>query len=138
MNTTVADLRLIDFNLNKSQDGSLVAVESMRDIPIEIRRIFYVYDSDGKNRGNHAHKETRQVLICVSGKVVVTCSDGDLSKSFTLDTPSKGLFIPEMIWDSVDYCEENTVLLVMSDTKYNREDYIENFENFKDIKYSLL
>ena len=136
MNTTVEDLRIINLSLNCDNSGSLVAVESLIDIPINIARIFYVYGSDGKNRGNHAHFKTRQVLICVSGTAIVTCNDGKDCRSFHLDSPDKALLIPEMIWDSVDYTGKDTILLVLSDSKYDREDYIEDFDKFRHIKLS--
>jgi dTDP-4-dehydrorhamnose 3,5-epimerase-like enzyme len=136
MNTTIEDIKIINFFRNCDEGGNLVAIESFKDIPIQISRVFYVYGSSG-NRGNHAHFKTRQVLICISGKVFVTCSDGNTSESFSLNSPDKGLYIPEMIWDSVDYIDNDSILLVLSDSHYDRNDYVEDFEKFKNIK-SLL
>jgi len=137
MNTTVEDLKIINLLRHCDSSGDLVAIESLKDIPINISRIFYVFGSDGENRGNHAHFKTRQVLICVNGSVIVTCKDGTNTISFNLDSKDKALFIPEMIWDSVSYTGKNTILLVLSDSQYDRDDYIEDFDIFKNIKSQL-
>lgn len=134
MNTTIRDVKYIDLKENIGNEGCLVAIEENNDIPINISRVFYVYGSDGKNRGNHAHVTTRQVLVCLNGSALVTCFDGEKYKTFILDRPDKGVFIPEMIWDSIDYACENTILLVLSSSPYDREDYIEDFDFFKNKK----
>jgi|TARA_Y100000310_G_scaffold288313_1_gene313843 dTDP-4-dehydrorhamnose 3,5-epimerase-like enzyme len=137
MNTTVEDSKIISLLRHSDNSGDLVSIESLKDIPINVSRIFYVFDSDGENRGNHAHIKTKQVLICINGSVVVTCSDGTNTISFNLDSKDKALFIPEMIWDSVSYTGKNTILLVLSDSQYDRDDYIEDFDIFKNIKSQL-
>ena len=134
MKTSVRDIELITLKKICSDEGSLVAIESFKDIPIPVSRIFYVYGTDNTNRGNHAHFRARQCLVCINGEVIVSCNDGDNEISFSLDSPDKLLYIPEMIWDSIDYIGSNTILLVMSDMMYEKEDYISDFEKFKNIK----
>ena len=134
MKTSIRDIRLLNLKSRSSEEGSLVAIEELRDIPISISRVFYVYDSDSRNRGNHAHFRARQCLICVNGGVIVTCSDGCEEVAFHLNSPDKLLYLPEMIWDSIDYVGTDTVLLVLSDSLYEARDYIETFEDFKKMK----
>jgi len=133
MKTTVEDIKILNFFKNHDKRGNLVAIEPLKDIPINISRIFYVYESDG-NRGNHAHFKTRQVLICLNGSIIVTCNDGNISRSFNLNSPDIGLYIPEMIWDSISYIDTASILLILADSHYDRSDYIEDFEKFKNIK----
>ena len=85
-------------------------------------------------RGKHAHHTTKQLLICVHGKIEVSCNDGVNNKKYLLETPQQGLFIPEMIWDEQRYMSEDTVLLVLSNTYYDVKDYIEDYDEFRRLK----
>ena len=132
-NTILADVLFYNMRTVIENDGSLVPIESNYDIPFPIKRIFYVYGA--KNiRGKHAHHTTKQLLICVHGKIEVSCNDGVNNKKYLLETPQQGLFIPEMIWDEQIYKDENSVLLVLANTVYNHLDYIEDYEEFKRLK----
>ena len=116
-------------------DGNLVPIESNYDVPFPIKRVFYVYGvKDQNDRGKHAHYKTKQVLICVHGKVEVLVDDGKKQQKYLLESPQQALYIPEMIWDEQVYLTEDTVLLVFSNTKYNPEDYIDDFNEFKKLK----
>ena len=116
-------------------NGNLVPIESNYDLPFPIRRVFYVYGvRDEGKRGNHAHFKTKQLLICLNGKIEVTCKDGYRTKTFLLESPQQGLLIPEMIWDEQVYRGEDAVLLVLSNLKYDPKDYIHNYEEFKKLK----
>jgi dTDP-4-dehydrorhamnose 3,5-epimerase-like enzyme len=113
----------------------LVPIESNYDVPFPIKRVFYVYGvKDQNDRGKHAHYKTKQVLICVHGKVEVLVDDGKKQQKYLLESPQQALYIPEMIWDEQVYLTEDTVLLVFSNTKYNPEDYIDDFNEFKKLK----
>ena len=117
------------------EDGNLVPIESNQDTPFPIRRIFYVYGvQHDSTRGCHAHFKTKQLLICISGKVEVVCKDGTREKTFLLDSPQLGLYIPEMIWDEQIYKSKDSILLVLSNTKYLPTDYIHDYEEFKKLK----
>ena len=129
--TNIDDTYLIDLNLLVDERGTLCPIE-FKSLPIDIKRIFYVFGVDSKNstRGNHAHITTNQILICISGSCKVICKDGISKISYTLDNPSKALFIPNMIWDNIIYESRDTILLALSDTEYNRDDYIENWNEY--------
>jgi dTDP-4-dehydrorhamnose 3,5-epimerase-like enzyme len=70
-------------------------------------------------------------LICISGKIEVTCKDGQDSRKYLLESPQQALYIPEMIWDEQRYLSEDSVLLVLANTKYIPSDYIHDFDLFK-------
>tara|TARA_R110000824_G_scaffold3379_2_gene15984 strand:- start:5624 stop:6043 length:420 start_codon:yes stop_codon:yes gene_type:complete len=117
------------------KNGNLVPLESSRDVPFDIQRVFYVYGvSDKEPRGLHAHYKTQQLLICLSGKVEVICKDGRRQSRYLLESPQQALFIPEMIWDEQVYRSESAVLLVLSNTHYDPADYIHDFEQFKRLR----
>jgi len=133
--TTLQDVKLTLLKTFLESDGNLVPIESNKDIPFNIQRTFYVYDvEDQNNRGKHAHYDTEQVLICLTGSVSVACSDGTGYEQWILDSPNKALYIPSMIWDEQVYATPETILLVLCSTEYDIEDYIENFELFQEEK----
>lgn len=115
-------------------DGNITPIESNYDLPFHIKRVFYVYGVDDQQvRGKHAHFKTKQLLICLNGEIEVTCKDGLNEKKFLLGSKSQGLYIPEMIWDEQIYKQKDSLLLVLASTKYNPDDYIHNYEEFKKL-----
>jgi hypothetical protein len=132
---TLNDVKFFNTRTMVEPDGNLVPIESNYDVPFPIKRVFYVYGvKDQNDRGKHAHYKTKQVLICVHGKVEVLVDDGKKQQKYLLESPQQALYIPEMIWDEQVYLTEDTVLLVFSNTKYNPEDYIDDFNEFKKLK----
>jgi len=118
-----------------NESGILCPIESGKDIPFDIKRVFYVYGvGNRETRGKHAHHKTKQLLICLSGKVEVVCKDKNKSVKFLLESPQQALYIPEMIWDEQVYYTESSVMLVLSSTLYNPDDYIHDLEEFKRLK----
>jgi dTDP-4-dehydrorhamnose 3,5-epimerase-like enzyme len=97
--------------------------------------MFYVYDvHDQNDRGKHSHHKTKQILIAVSGGVTVVCDDGKERRNYVLNEPNRALYIPEMIWDEQIYQSEDSVLLVLSNTNYEPDDYIEDYDEFRRLK----
>ena len=132
---TIDDVKFLNLRTMVEPDGNLVPIESMRDVPFDINRIFYVYGVKNQDdRGKHAHYKTKQVLICVHGKIEVLVSDGMKEKKYLLESPQQALYIPEMIWDEQVYLTSDTVLLVLSNMKYLPEDYIHDIEEFRKLK----
>ena len=131
----LSDVKFFNTRTMVEPDGNLVPIESNHDVPFHIKRVFYVYGVKNQDdRGKHAHHKTKQVLICVHGKVEVLVNDGNKHQKYLLESPQQALYIPEMIWDEQAYLTEDTVLLVLSNMKYIPEDYIHDFEEFKKIK----
>jgi hypothetical protein len=113
----------------KDDDGTLVPIE-FSDLPFEPKRIFYVCDvPKGEERGNHAHFETRQFLVCLQGSILVKLHDGKELKEYRL-MPNQSILVERMIWDSQVFETGNDVLLSICSTSYNKSDYIEDFEEF--------
>ncbi len=132
---TINDVKFFNTRTMVEPDGNLVPIESNHDVPFPIKRIFYVYGVKNQDdRGKHAHYKTKQVLICVHGKVEVLVNDGNNHQKYLLESPQQALYIPEMIWDEQVYLTKDTVLLVLSNMKYVPEDYIHDFKEFKKLK----
>jgi len=133
--TTLKDILFYNMRTIIEDDGNLVPIETNSDVPFDIERIFYVYGvRDTELRGQHSHFKTQQLLICVSGKVEVTCDDGKEKRKYLLESPQQGLFIPEMIWDEQRYLTEDSVLMVVANTKYIPKDYIIDYDKFIKLK----
>ena len=134
MNPTIHDVKFLKLKTVIACDGNLIPIESELDIPFDIKRVFYVYGVKNQNdRGKHSHYKTKQLLICLSGKIEVTCDDGKKRKKYVLSEPNEAVYIPEMIWDEQKYMSKDSVLLVLSNTHYNPNDYIEDYDEFKRI-----
>ena len=113
----------------KDPDGILVPIE-FDNLPFEPRRIFYVLDvPKGEERGMHAHYNTRQILTCLRGEVLVKLHDGSALREHRLH-PNEWVFVDKMIWDSQVFITGDDVLMSMCSTKYDKSDYIEDFAKF--------
>ena len=135
MTTTLDDILLINLRSFEDDKGSLIPIESKLDCLIDIERIFYVYNVPSNEvRGKHSHKKTVQVLICIKGSCEIKCDDGDKSKTFILDNPSKALYVPQGIWAEETYSNPETMLMVLCNTKYQKEDYVFDYQEFKHTK----
>lgn len=135
--TNLTDVKKFTLRTFDEPDGSLTPIEFGTDIPFKSKRIFYVYGvQDQNDRGKHAHHKTKQVLICLSGRVDVICDDGEKRERYMLCEPNDAIYIPEMIWDEQIYVGKNSVLLVIANTNYNKDDYIEDYEEFLKLKGS--
>lgn len=126
---------IIDFNsIGDEQRGYLVSLEANKNIPFSVKRVYYTYGvpTDAK-RGFHAHKNLEQVLVCTSGSLKVKCFDGKNEKIYSLDNPSKGLYMSNAIWREIYDYSENTVLMVLASELYDESDYIRNYDDFLEI-----
>jgi dTDP-4-dehydrorhamnose 3,5-epimerase-like enzyme len=116
--------------------GSLVALEVGRsmDIPFEVRRVYYIYGTgQGVSRGFHAHRDLRQVAICVSGRCRIVLDNGGQRDEAWLDSPLKGLVIEKMVWRELHDFSPDCVLLVLASEHYDEADYIRSFDEFIEL-----
>ena len=128
--TTIGGARLLALTNAKDLRGSLSALE-FRTLPFVPRRQFLVYDvASAEVRGEHAHVECHQLLICVAGSLRVLLDDGKSREDVLLDSPGAGLYIPPLIW-AVQYAHSaNAVLLVVASAAYDANDYIRDYDEF--------
>jgi dTDP-4-dehydrorhamnose 3,5-epimerase-like enzyme len=116
--------------------GGLVALESKGVIPFEIKRVYYIFDTQNVSRGFHAHKALTQVAICLKGSCTMLLDDGASRESVRLDSPLQGILIPHMIWREMHDFSDDCVLLVLASEHYDESDYIRDHDQFiKDVNY---
>ena len=112
--------------------GNLSFAENFKQIPFEIRRVYWVYDvPGGENRGGHAYKENEEFIIALSGSFDVILDDGVEKKRFSLNRSYYGLFVPKGVWREIDNFSTNSVALILSSTLYDEEDYIRDYSDYK-------
>ena len=113
--------------------GSLSFVEK-EIIPFSIKRVYYLYDVPfNGERGGHAHKDLFQVLIALNGSFELLLDDGSNTKKILLDSPNIGLYIPNGIWREMNNFSKNSVCLVLASQDYDENDYIRNYQDFKEM-----
>ena len=123
--------QLLRFKDLGDEKGKLVVVEGGIDIPFELKRVFYIYGSDpGIVRGCHANINSEFVLINVAGHSKVKITDGKNTEIVELNRPMDGVYLPKMIWKEMYDFSPDSVLLVLSNTHYDANEYIRDFDEY--------
>lgn len=123
--------KILEFGDLGDERGNLVVVEGAKDIPFEIKRVFYIYGSDSEVvRGQHANRNSEFVLINVSGTSKVRVDNGFEETVIELNRPRMGLYLPTMLWKDMYEFSEDSVLLVLTNTHYDGGEYIRNYEEY--------
>lgn len=124
-------IKILDIETHSDERGSLAVIESMNDIPFDIKRIYYLFSNqEGVVRGKHAHKNLKQVYIAISGSCKVILDDGTKKTEIILDNPMQGIFIDEVIWRELSNLSKDCVLLVLADNVFEEDDYIHDYSEF--------
>ena len=126
------NINFIDFEIRGDKRGSLVALEELKNIPFEIKSVYYMFGmKDDISRGFHAHRNLKQVAICVSGSCKFLLDNGkEKRKDIVLNAPNKGLLIESMIWREMYDFSHDCVLLVSANQYYSEKDYIRDYKKF--------
>lgn len=125
------DYKILNFDVKNDNRGSLIALENLKEIPFEIQRIYYIYDTNPDfPRGAHAHKELEQVLIMMDGSCEIVLNDGKNNKSIILNRPDIGLFIGKNMWREMRNFSYGAKLLVLASDFYNENEYIRDYNEF--------
>ena len=111
--------------------GSLIALEGGKNIPFDIKRVYIIFDTkDGVSRGFHAHRNLKQIAICVTGSCRFVLDDGAQKEEIIMDDASKGLLIENLIWREIHDISSDCVLLVLASEYYDEDDYIRHYVQF--------
>lgn len=121
--------REVPLSLHVEANGSVVVFEE-GTAPFSIRRTFVVTADRGQVRGNHAHKLCSQLLVALSGEVLVSVDDGMSQQEFLLSEMAQGLVIPPMNWATQKYLSQRSILLVVCDLLFDEADYIRDYSEF--------
>jgi mannose-6-phosphate isomerase-like protein (cupin superfamily) len=126
---------IIEFpKIGNSQLG-YISVAEKENLPFEVRRIYWTYYTpESVERGGHSHYDLEQVLIAMSGKIIITVEtlDGTMNE-FILENPNQGLFIPKNTWRTMKY-SHNAVQMCIASEVYDEKDYIREYKQFKSMK----
>ena len=130
-------IHFVNFLVHGDYRGSLVALEAQKTVPFDIKRVYYIFGTQvGVSRGFHAHKDLRQVAVCLTGKCRMVLDDGNLREEVWLDSPTKGLLIGDLIWREMHDFSPDCLLLVLASEHYKETDYIRSYEEFKRALHS--
>ena len=128
---TVFDCSIIDLPKTSFPSGNITAVEGFKNLPFDIKRVFYTYDiPGGESRGAHAHYKCHQFLVAVSGAFEVLLDDGINKRTVLLNRPFYGLHVPPGVWASEQGYSSGSVCLVLTSEPFDEKDYIRNYNDF--------
>lgn len=129
--TSIHDCQLTELPRIAFREGNITAIEGLKQIPFETKRVFYLYDIPaGTARGAHAHRHCQQFLIAASGSFEIQLDDGINSRSVRLNRPFQGLYIPAGIWSSQCNFSSGAVCLVLTSEAYDESDYLRSHDAF--------
>ncbi|MFQ1970809.1 sugar 3,4-ketoisomerase [Aeromonas veronii] len=124
-------IKIVPLQTHGDERGSLVSLEEGSNIPFEVKRVYYVFNTkDGVRRGFHAHKTLKQVAIAVRGSCRFVLDDGKERIEVTLDNPAQGLVIESFMWREMYDFTADCVLMVLADQHYDESDYIRDYNDF--------
>lgn len=127
-------MNLIHFKSLSDERGSLLAIEGNKDVPFDIKRVYYIYGTKPNvRRGLHAHINLRQVAICIAGSCTILLDDGSTKQEVALNSPMTGLVIEELVWREIYDFSEDCILMVLANNHYDEKDYIRQYDNFLEL-----
>jgi len=128
---TVNDAKLFDLNKIHYSEGNLTVIQGGKDLPYDLRRVFYLYDvPGGESRGAHAHRQCHQFLVAAGGAFEVLLDDGVNRRTVQLNRPFYGLHIPPGLWASEQSFSSGSTCLVLASHPYDEADYINSYDEF--------
>lgn len=128
------EVKMYSFPPHGDDRGQLIAIEEQNDLPFDIKRVYYIYDTlPGVRRGFHAHMDLQQILICVSGSCKIHLDNGYETAEVLLDKPNEGLYISNDMWREMYDFSPDAVLLVLASNLYDESDYIRDYDAFLEM-----
>lgn len=132
----VSEARIIKLPKYLDVRGNLSVIEQNKEIPFGIQRSYWLYDvPGGESRGGHAYRKNEEFIVALSGSFDVILDDGVERKVFSLNRSYYGLYIPNGLWREIENFSTNSLALVMASEKYDADDYIRDYEEFKRLNH---
>lgn len=114
--------------------GSLSFFENNHQIPFEIKRTYWIFDvPGGEKRGGHSFKNSNEFIVAISGSFDILIDNGISKNKYSLNRSNYGLYVPNLLWRSIDNFSSNSIALIVSSIPYTPDDYIFDFEEFKQL-----
>ncbi|MCZ2100767.1 MAG: FdtA/QdtA family cupin domain-containing protein [Chitinophagales bacterium] len=127
--------RIIELPKFEDPRGNLSIIEEFKNIPFKIERCYWIYDvPGGEVRGGHAFKVQQELIVALSGSFDVLINDGINEHIFSLNRSYHGLYVPAGLWRQMKNFSTNSLALVLSSTKFDKNDYIYNYNDFSNLK----
>ncbi len=124
--------KLINIKVHGDERGKLAVLESLKDIPFEIKRVYWIFDTlPEQERGFHSHKDMEQIVVAMDGACDFVLDDGERTETVTLNRPDKGLYIGKNMWRVMKNFSYGCKLMVLASDYYNEKEYIRNYGEFK-------
>ena len=124
-------IKTISFKALGDERGSLVSLEGNKSVPFDIKRVYYIFGTkEGISRGFHAHRNLKQVAVCVIGSCRFILDNGNQRDEVVLDKSTTGLLIDNLIWREMYDFSPDCVLMVLANEHYNESDYIRDYQSF--------
>lgn len=124
-------IKTVSFKPLGDDRGSLVALEANKSVPFDIKRVYYIFDTkQGVSRGFHAHKNLKQLAVCVTGSCRFILDNGKTREEIVLNTSTTGLIIEDLTWREMYDFTPNCVLMVLANQHYDETDYIRDYQEF--------
>lgn len=132
---SVHDCKILSLNKIHNRAGNITIVEGQKDIPFDVRRIYYLYDiPGGEDRGGHAHKGLHQLIVAASGSFDVVLDDSGEKRKISLNRPYSGLLIVPGIWRELTNFSSGAICLVLASELYDADDYLRDYNDFTQWK----
>lgn len=126
--------KIIDLPRIYDPRGNLTVVEQLKEVPFDIKRVYWTYDvPGGESRGGHAHKKCQSFIIAVSGSFTVRLDDGHRHETYHLNHPYQGLLINTGVWRTLEDFSSGAVCLALASELFDEKDYIREYDDF--IRY---
>ncbi|HAQ69903.1 MAG TPA: hypothetical protein DCR48_02905 [Flavobacteriales bacterium] len=133
--TTVEDIKLINLPRVDLSSGALTSINSGKEVPFDIQRVYYLYDVPNKSdRGAHAHKELYQLIVAASGSFEVEIDDSNEKRLYVLRQPDEGLLVPPGLWRDLKRFSGGAICLVLASHPFDESDYIRDYNEYLNFK----
>jgi len=130
--STVFDATLLQLPIVHHENGNITAVNQLSEVPFDINRVYYLYDvPGGTSRGGHGHIDLQQLIVAASGSFDITLFDGKVRRTFHLNRPYMGLYMPSGLWRDIDNFSSGAICLVLASHVYDEKDYIRDIHKFE-------
>ena len=124
--------RIIELPKFLDKRGNLSFIEEFKQIPFKIVRTYWIYDvPGGEHRGGHAYRENEEFIVALSGSFDVVLDDGINKTTYSLNRSYYGLYVPKGIWREMNNFSTNSLALILASTPYSQDDYIRDYQEFK-------
>ncbi len=127
--------QIINLPAFNDPSGNLAVVEEKNHIPFKIERVYWIYDvPGGEIRGGHAFIKQKEFIIALSGSFDIVLNNGKSEQVFSLNRSHYGLYIPEMVWRTIENFSTNSLCMIITSEKYNQGDYLRDYDEFLNLK----